>query len=292
MTQVLTLVAEPDLPDEAIEAARTALGQAGATERLGAKAADLFFVGEAADPKAISQALTPWPCDWAIQAAAGRRKRVLISDMDSTIITGESLDEVAALAGLGDKVASITARAMNGELDFTDALKERLGLLAGQPASLIDQVLAGLQPMPGAGALVATMKAHGARCVLVSGGLSHLVRPVAEKLGFDDWRSNAVEIVDGRLTGEIEGPVVDRQQKLQTLREEAAALGVAMEACLAVGDGANDMLMIEAAGLGVAFQAKPSVAAAARCRISHCGLDALLYFQGYREAEISQPRLK
>ncbi len=290
MTQVLTLVAEPDLPDEAIEAARTALGQAGATERLGAKAADLFFVEGTPDPDAIGQALSPWSCDWAMQPATGRRKRVLISDMDSTIITGESLDEVAALAGLGDKVASITARAMNGELDFTEALKERLGLLAGQPASLIDQALADLQPMPGAGALVATMKAHGARCVLVSGGLSHLVRPVAEKLGFDAWRSNAVEIVDGRLTGEIEGPVVDRQHKLETLQDEASAMGVAMAACLAVGDGANDMLMIEAAGLGVAFHAKPAVAAAARHRINHCGLDALLYFQGYREAETSAPQ--
>lgn len=293
MKRILTIVTAGNaLPAEAINAATEALAGAGASvaasESLGEQAVDLPFDSPGlVDEDTLRQALEPWACDLAIQPPEGRKKRLLLADMDATIIAGESLDELAELAGIGTQVASITARAMNGELDFAEALRERLGLLAGQPASLIDDVVAGFNLNPGAAALVATMRAQGARCLLISGGLDVFVRPIAERLGFDGYRSNGLELEAGKLTGRPFGPILDKHVKLATLKSQAAEMGIALDQTAAVGDGANDGPMLAAAGLGVAFQGKPAAKAAAAHRIDAGDLTALLYFQGYREREFA-----
>jgi phosphoserine phosphatase len=224
----------------------------------------------------------------AIAQGAGNdsRKRLLLADMDSTIVTTETLDELAAFAGLKDKVAAITARAMNGELDFKAALRERVGMLAGLPVSALEATWAETRLMPGAEALVRTMRAHGAHCALVSGGFTFFTGRVAERVGFHAHFSNTLEIAEGRLTGKVAEPILDKDAKLATLKRLAAELGLPLSAALTVGDGANDLPMLQSAGLGVAFRAKPVVAAAARARVEHADLRALLYAQGYRATEI------
>ena len=295
MQNVLTLAAADSLPDEAADRAAAIVHAAGhrvtETVRLGGKAIDLFLdagpSGVAEPP--LREALGPWRCDLAVQPVEGRRKRLLLADMDSTIISGESLDDLADKAGIGAQVASITARAMNGELDFAEALRARLALLAGQPATLVGEVLRGFSINPGAATLVATMRAHGADCLLISGGLDVFVEPVARALGFDGFRSNTLKIENGALTGRPGGPILDKHTKLQTLRETASDLGITPDQAATVGDGANDIPMLTAAGLGVAYRGKAAVVEAAPFRLDHADLAALLSFQGYRDAAFVAP---
>jgi phosphoserine phosphatase len=225
--------------------------------------------------------------DINVVATERRRKKLLVADMDSTIINCECLDELADMAGLKQKVSAITERAMRGEIEFAGALRERLGLLKGLPLEALERVWRDrIRLNPGAKALVATMKAHGAHTLLVSSGFTYFSARVAEAAGFDDHQSNVL-LDDGKaLTGAVREPIVGREAKLIRLEAEIARLGIDAADALAVGDGANDLAMIERAGLGVAYHAKPVVAAAAGASIAHNDLTALLYLQGYRDEEI------
>ncbi|HBZ42560.1 MAG TPA: phosphoserine phosphatase SerB [Maritimibacter sp.] len=220
--------------------------------------------------------------DLVVQPADGRRKRMLLADMDSTMIQQECIDELAAESGVGERVASITARAMNGELNFEGALRERVGLLKGLPASVIDKVLRErITLMPGGAALLATMRANGAYAALVSGGFTAFTARIAEELGFDENRANTLDIKDGVLTGEVVEPILGRAAKVAALEDISARLGLSLDEVMAVGDGANDLGMLNLAGAGVALHAKPSVAAECDIRVNHGDLSALLYIQGY-----------
>ncbi|CAM3604062.1 phosphoserine phosphatase SerB [Paracoccus nototheniae] len=228
--------------------------------------------------------------DLAIQPAGGRRKRILIADMDSTMIDQECIDELADFAGVGPRVADITARAMNGELDFNQALTERVALLAGLPDSVITQVLEQRITLAQGGAqLVATMRAHNAYTALVSGGFTSFTQAVADQLGFDENRANSLLSEEGRLTGQVALPILGQQAKVDALTQIAARLGTTPQNAIAVGDGANDLGMIQLAGAGVALHAKPVVAAQAHIRINHGDLTALLYLQGYADADFVTP---
>jgi phosphoserine phosphatase len=256
--------------------------------------ADILAPGEAAD------IALPGPPDMAVVRAAldgaaidaiatpgeGRRKALLVADMDSTIVTGETLDELADFAGLKPRIAEITARAMNGELNFKAALRERVGMLKGLPVTALEQTWQRICLTPGARELVATMRAHGAYTVLVSGGFSFFTSRVAALCGFDQHRSNVLLDDGAALTGRVAEPILDRDTKLATLRDCAAKRGLPLSATIAVGDGANDLDMLRAAGLGVAFRAKPIVAAEARARVDHTDLRALLFVQGYRASDV------
>ena len=223
---------------------------------------------------------------------APRRARLLVADMDSTIVTGETLDELAAFAGVGKEVAAITDRSMNGLIDFAAALRERVALLRGLELHALERTWEGVRISPGARELLATMRAHGAQTALVSGGFTFFTERVAALLGFGVNRANVLEH-DGRvLTGRVAEPVLDRGAKLRTLRELAAAAGLAETDALAVGDGANDLDMIRAAGLGVAFHAKPVVEAAAPVAVRHAGLRALLFLQGYNVDDIRADEIR
>ena len=230
----------------------------------------------------IDETLEGLAVDTAVQPSAGRRKRLFIADMDSTIISCECLDELADFAGVKAQVAAITERAMQGEIGFEGALRERVGMLKGLPMSALQSCYdERVRLNPGARALVQTLRAHGVRCVLVSGGFTFFTERVAETAGFHKQRANRF-IEDGQtLAGKVEEPILGREAKLAALREEVQLLEVNPAAACAIGDGANDLAMIEAAGLGVAYRAKPVVAAQADCRIDHADLTAVLYFQGY-----------
>lgn len=234
-------------------------------------------------------AVAELPVDWALVPALNRRKRVLIADMDSTIINVECLDELADFAGLKAEISAITERAMRGELDFEAALKERVGMLKGLDLSALERCYAErVRLNPGAAVMVKTMAAHGARCVLVSGGFTFFTSRVAKLAGFADNRANTL-IDDGKaLTGQVGMPILGREAKLAALEEEAAAHGVTPADALAIGDGANDLAMIKAAGMGVAYSAKPIVAAEAHVQINYADLRAALFFQGYRAEEFAQ----
>ena len=226
--------------------------------------------------------------DLVVQPSEGRRKKMLLADMDSTMIQQECIDELADEAGVGERVKQITARAMNGELDFEGALIERVGLMAGMDASVIDKVLAErITFMPGGRALLATMKANGGYAALVSGGFTAFTSRVAAELGFDENRANTMLISEGRLTGKVGMPILGRQAKVQALNEITARLGLTPDDVIAVGDGANDLGMLGLAGAGVALHAKPAVAAECDIRINHGDLSALLYIQGYRKADFA-----
>ena len=228
--------------------------------------------------------------DLVVQPEEGRRKKMLLADMDSTMIRQECIDELADAAGVGERVKDITARAMNGELDFEGALTERVGLLKGLDAAVIDTVLATrIQLMPGGPALLATMKANGAYAALVSGGFTAFTHSVAGQLGFDENRANTLIMDDGKLTGEVGRPILGRDAKVRALEEITERLGLTEKDVIAVGDGANDLGMLGRAGTGVALHAKPAVAAECTVRINHGDLTALLYLQGYDDADIVTP---
>jgi phosphoserine phosphatase len=239
----------------------------------------------APDLDAVRAVLDGVAIDAIATTAEHRRKSLLVADMDSTIVTGETLDELADFAGLKPRIAAITARAMNGELDFKAALRERVAMLRGLPVDALERTWERVRLTPGAHELVATMRAHGARAALVSGGFSFFTSRVAALCGFDLHRSNVLLDDGAALTGFVAEPILDRDTKLHMLSSLAAELSLPMSATLAVGDGANDLEMLRAAGLGVAFHAKPIVAAAAQARVDHAGLRALLFAQGYRAAE-------
>ena len=227
-------------------------------------------------------ALEGWNgCDVVVQHAELRGKRLLVADMDSTMIGQECIDELADYAGFKPEVASITERAMRGELDFATALAERVELLRGLNVAVLGRCLAErIQPSPGAATLVGTMRAHGAHTLLVSGGFTDFVAPIAADLGFDDFRANALERQGERLSGKTHGPIIDSSAKKIALTETQARFGLTKDSVLAIGDGANDLPMIEAAGLGVAYRAKRILADAADARLEQHGLDALLWAQG------------
>ena len=287
MTLVLTLVSQSN---DIAQLAKAAPGGEGAiadrsgggwrvAERQVAGGAELVSWLEAETPKAAA--------DWAITPATNRKKRLLISDMDSTIIGQECLDELADFAGLKAEVSAITERAMRGELDFGGALTQRVAMLKGLDLGALEACHnERVRLNPGARELVATMKAHGARSVLVSGGFRYFTSRVAKMAGFDADRANTL-IDDGKaLTGAVGMPILGREAKLTALKEETAALGATIDDSVALGDGANDLDMIRAAGLGIAYKAKPIVAAETRARIQHTDLRAALFFQGYRFDEI------
>jgi phosphoserine phosphatase len=236
----------------------------------------------------IGARLGELPIDVCVVPAAGRRKGLLIADMDSTIIQQECIDEMADMLGLKPRIAAITERAMRGDLPFEAALRERLSLLAGLGVSALQRVFdERITLMPGARTLVATMRAHGAFTALVSGGFGFFTSRVAAAVGFDVNRANELEIVEERLTGGVVGPILGREAKLEALIAYRAARGLKEEATLAVGDGANDLAMIGAAGLGVAYRAKPVVAVEADAGITHGDLTALLFLQGYGRADFA-----
>ncbi len=297
---VLTLVAGtalPALPTAVVGRVLDALTQAGAQpgapdELAPGRACDIpLRLADGPDAAtvngAVRAALGQTPVDAVLMPADGRKKRLLVTDMESTIIREEMLDELGGRLGLRDRIAAITERAMNGELDFRAALEQRVALLAGQRLSVLDDLTQAITPTPGAARLIATMRARGAHCVLVSGGFHPFTGAVCERLGFDACHGNRFEVDGDRLTGRILDPLVDRTAKRRVLEETAAALGLSLAATLAVGDGANDLEMLSAAGLGVAFHPKPAVAAAAPAQVRHADLTALLYLQGYRPTDFA-----
>ncbi len=291
LDSVVTLIAAPGsgaLDRRGADAVRGALDDLGAETGpvrwlAAGEACDITFAGlapeqaDGAARRALSQAA---PIDVIAQPVADRGKALLIADMDSTIVTSETLDDLADHAGVRDAIAALTDRAMNGEIDFADALRERVAMLAGLEEAALARTWADVRLTAGARTLVATMKAHGARCLLVSGGFRYFTARVVDLCGFDDHVSNDLVIEDGRLTGAVVEPVRDRRAKLETLMTEAGRLGLPMRRTLAVGDGANDLPMLKAAGLGVAFHARPAVAAEARALVRYGALTALLYAQG------------
>jgi phosphoserine phosphatase len=248
------------------------------------KAADLHFTGDAiAARQALEEAIPG--VDVIVQASAHRRRKLIIADMDSTMITVECIDELADYAGIKAEIAAVTEAAMRGELDFEGALRSRVALLKGLPESAIEQCLAErVKIMPGAHALVRTLRANGGYAVLVSGGFTRFAEPVGADIGFDRVIANRLGISDGRLDGSVASPIIGAQSKREALAAATAERGLSVEATLAVGDGANDIPMIEAAGLGIAYHAKPKTRAAASAAILHGDLSAILYAMGYPKA--------
>lgn len=226
--------------------------------------------------------------DAVLTPDGNRRKALLVADMDGTVISDETIDRLAARAGCEAEVAAITAAGMNGEIDFAEGLRRRVAMLAGLPEAAIEETWRSLAIRPGAAALVATMRAHGAASALVTSGFACFASRLATQLGFDAFRANTLIVEDGVLAGRVAEPILDRFGKLAALRALAAARGVTPADALAVGDGANDLPMLLAAGLGVAFHAKPIVAAQVAARIDACGLRALLFLQGYTAREIAR----
>ncbi|WP_096700484.1 phosphoserine phosphatase SerB [Magnetospirillum sp. 15-1] len=242
------------------------------------------------DPREADQVaariLEGWNVDVVAQKAEGRRKKLLVADMDSTMVTGETLDELADFAGLKDHIARITARAMNGEIGFEAALRERVGLLKDLPAECLQKTWERIEFTPGAHKLVRTMTRHGAYAVLVSGGFKFFTSKVRDACGFHRDIANELIVENDRLTGQVGDTIIGREAKLATLNAVSAELGIDPYLAVSVGDGANDLDMLRAAGLGVAFHAKPVVAAEARVRVDHGDLVTLLYAQGYSDAEM------
>jgi len=287
----MTLIAGPGaegLLRGRVDEMRTAIAVAEPDWLAAGRACDLLLRGgegaraEAAARRTIGDAAI----DVLVQPAAERRKRVFVADLESTIIENEMLDELADFVGLRTHVAEITRRAMNGALDFATALTERVALLKGLPATVLDEAATRIRLMPGARTLLATLRSAGVRTALVSGGFTVFAERVAAELGFEQVVANRLDIADGRIAGTVAAPILTRDTKRETLVGLTQQHGVPLAATLAIGDGANDLPMLETAGLGIAFHAKPAVAAAARWRLDHADLTGVLYAQSYREAEI------
>ena len=295
MRLVITIIAgsgaEPVLPG-CVGEIRSALGAAEPDWLAPGRACDLLLTGgdAATAETAARQAIGDAAIDVLVQPTAGRRKRVFVADLESTIIENEMLDELADFVGLRVHVAEVTRRAMNGELDFAAALAERVALLKGLPATVLDEAATRIRLMPGALALLATLRAAGVRTALVSGGFTVFAGGIGAELGFEQIVANRLDIADGRIAGTVAAPILTRETKRDTLLRLAQQYGVPLAATLAIGDGANDLPMLDAAGLGIAFHAKPAVAAASRWRLDHADLTGVLSAQGYREAEIVEPR--
>lgn len=298
LTHVATLIANPDDPavsDAVIARARDLLPGAGEPDILDPQvAADVPFAPAGpVDNRALAddlrRALDGAPVDVVVQAAGGRRKRLFVADMDSTMIGQECIDELADLVGLKEHVSAITERAMRGEIAFEPALRERVGLLKGLPVSVLDEVIERRITLTSGGReLVRTMRANGAYTALVSGGFTLFTSRIAAMIGFHENRANTLVVEDGRLAGRVEEPIVGRDAKREALLGLREAYALAPNETMAVGDGANDLAMLEAAGLGIAFRAKPAVAAAAHARIDHGDLTALLFAQGYRRIDFAE----
>ncbi len=283
---LLTNPATPALNAMAVESLRNAWGGGDALWLDPGIAAEFAVEAMPANRWEAWEGLQALGIDLVVQAAEGRRKRMLLADMDSTMIGQECIDELAAEAGIGAHVAEITRRAMNGELDFEAALRERVALLKGLDAAVIWTVLADrIRFPPGGRKLVATMKAHAGYAALVSGGFTAFSEPVAAYLGFDEDRANTLLVEDSKLSGKVAEPILGRQAKVKALEEITTRLGIPEAEVMAVGDGANDLGMLKRAGAGVALHAKPSVAAECEIRINHGDLTALLYIQGYHRDE-------
>jgi phosphoserine phosphatase len=288
---IASLIAADRLEESVISAAEVALREGGF--ELGGRqwvepgsACDLLTSGLAAE---VRRALEGGQVDVVVQPAGSRSKRLLVADMDSTMITVECIDELADHAGLKPEVAAVTEAAMRGELDFAEALEARVRLLAGLNEAVIGKCLAErVRLTPGARTLVRTMKARGATCLLVSGGFTAFAEPIAAEIGFDRAIANRLAVAEGRLTGRVLPPIIGAEAKREALVQTAGELGLAMQDVLAVGDGANDIPMLQAAGLGVAYRAKPAARAAADAAIEHNDLTALLYAQGIPRREWSE----
>ena len=284
---VATLVADPSkepLSEATVDRAAQALRGVERRRWLDeGVAADLVFTGDLrAKRAALEESLSGEAIDIIVQPLAHRRKRLLVADMDSTLIGQECVDELADVAGVGGRVAAITERAMRGEVAFAPALRERVALLAGMSETVIQDVLKDrIRLNPGARTLVKTMRANGAYVAIVSGGFRQFTRAIRERIGADEDRANTLVIEEGKLTGEVIEPILGEGAKLGALKEIAAAMGVRLDDTLAVGDGANDLPMLQAAGLGAAYRAKRKVAAGADARVEHTDLAALLYAQGF-----------
>ena len=281
----VTLLTNPDTPlvDRAtVESLRNAWGGGDARWLDPGVAAEFAVPAMPENRWQVWEDMQSLKVDLVVQPTEGRRKRLLLADMDSTMIQQECIDELADEAGVGAYVAGITARAMNGELDFEAALKERVGLLKGLPEAVIERVYRDrITFMPGGRNLIATMKANGVHAALVSGGFTAFTARVAEALGFDENRANTLHAEDGTLTGTVAEPILGKQAKLDALEQISARLGLDMGDTMAVGDGANELAMLNRAGAGVALHAKPSVAAQCDIRVNHGDLTALLFIQGY-----------
>jgi phosphoserine phosphatase len=293
MSLVATLIcnpADPALDSTIVDGALAVLPSPGSAQWLFDEVAvDIPFDGSediAAIERRLRQARGDLPIDIVVQPRAARRKKLFLADMDSTMIGQECIDELADFAGLKAHVAKITERAMRGEIEFEPALRERVALLKGMPISVVDEVLKKrITPTPGGRELVATMRAHGAYSCLISGGFALFTNAVAAMIGFQENRANELIVEDGKFTGEVREPILGRATKLATLIELTESFDLDNIDTLVVGDGANDLSMIQHAGLGVAYHAKPAVAAAASARIDYGDLTALLYAQGYRREE-------
>ena len=288
---IVTLLASPDRADldgATVEALRNAWGGGEARWLSRGVAAEFPLPALPANRWEAWAGLQGLGVDLVVQPAGGRRKKMLLADMDSTMIGQECIDELADMAGVGPRVAEITRRAMNGELDFEGALLERVGLLRGLPEAVIGTVLAErITLAPGGRELVATMKANGGYTALVSGGFNAFTASVAAQLGFDEHRANTLLADNGRLSGDVARPILGREAKVAALEEISARLGIDHADVLAVGDGANDLGMLHLAGAGVALHAKPSVAAQCDIRINYGDLTALLYIQGYAAGDFA-----
>jgi phosphoserine phosphatase len=295
MTHVATLISDPaaaTLDQAALARARELLPGAAEPRRLADRiAADIPFSPNGTNDnwaERLRERLADRPIDVVVQPSGGRRKRLLIADMDSTMIGQECVDELADKVGLKARVAAITESAMRGDIAFAPALRERVALLADLPVSTIGDVIAErIRLTAGGRTLVATMRANGAYTCLISGGFTLFAERIAAMIGFDESRANKLVLADGKLAGKVEEPILGREAKLAALKDLTARLGLRPDATLAVGDGANDLAMLLAAGLGVAYRAKPIVAAQAHARIDHGDLTALLYLQGYRREEFA-----
>ena len=288
IVSLLTNPASPALDRATVESLRNAWGGGDARWLDPSIAAEFAVETMPVNRWQVWESLQTLRVDLVLQPAEGRKKRLLIADMDSTMIQQECIDELADEAGVGAHVAGITARAMNGELDFEDALRERVGLLRGLPASVITTVIRDrITLMPGGRELVATMRANGAYAALVSGGFTAFTAQIAAVLGFDENRANLLLVQDGKLTGKVAEPILGRASKVQALEEISARLGITPQDAIAVGDGANDLGMLGLAGAGVALHAKPVVAAECDIRINHGDLTSLLFLQGYGRGEFA-----